>query len=302
MTSRQIKCFLHLSENLSFARTAEELFTSQPAITRDIQALESELGVTLFNRTRRSVSLTPAGISFREDMIPLYARFNTAVAKARNCQKNFYQQLNIGYCHAASLQLLPEGLRRFHELHPAVYLRPVSGELRKLNADFLAGSLDILFGMKSALTPTRKDGFELLYKGYLCVNVPVGHPLYQARRLTVADLDGHTIITSDSTNNPAIIETTVQKILQQCPNSIITPTPNVDETTMLLHAGLGVSIAPQYSMASSPAFRMIPLDYPELQEEDILDYYICYHRDGQKKHIKRFVSVMQELYQNNTPG
>lgn len=299
MTSQQIKCFLHLSENLNFARTAEELYLSQPSVTREIQSLEAEMGVVLFQRSKKKVSLTPAGLSFQKDISPLYKRLNIAIAKARTCQENYNDRLDIGYCHAASVQFLPEALKKFHEIHPAVYLCPVAGELRNLNASFLAGDLDIVFGMKSALTPSPQDGFELLYKGYLCAFVPKGHPLYQKDSLNPHDINGHAIINSDSTTYPPAVANFVSKILQQCPNSPLAAVPNAEETQMLLRAGLGISIAPHYSISLEPEVHAVYLNIPELEEDDCLDYYVCYHKTENKKHIRRFVTIMHELYQQD---
>ena len=64
MNTFQLTCFLTLSETLNFAKTAEQLSVTQPAVTHQIQSLEAELGVRLFTRSTRSVALTHEGLSF----------------------------------------------------------------------------------------------------------------------------------------------------------------------------------------------------------------------------------------------
>ena len=64
MTFTQLRCFIEVARQLNFARAAETLYISQPAVSRQIHALENELGVRLFDRTRHVVALTSAGESF----------------------------------------------------------------------------------------------------------------------------------------------------------------------------------------------------------------------------------------------
>ena len=67
MNTVQIECFLAVSEHLNFSRASEALKITQPAVSHQIQTLEEELGVKLFKRTSKSVSLTPEGIQFLPD-------------------------------------------------------------------------------------------------------------------------------------------------------------------------------------------------------------------------------------------
>ena len=67
MNTFQLECYIALSDTLNYARTAEHMNVSQPAITRQIQSLENELGVKLFKRSTRSVDLTDDGKSFLAD-------------------------------------------------------------------------------------------------------------------------------------------------------------------------------------------------------------------------------------------
>ena len=67
MNTFQLSCFLAVAEHLNFARAAEELHVTQPAVTQQIHSLEKELGATLFQRTTRKVSLTAEGLAFLSD-------------------------------------------------------------------------------------------------------------------------------------------------------------------------------------------------------------------------------------------
>lgn len=73
MNTDQLNSFIQVAENLNFARAAEILKITQSAVSRQIHALEDELGTKLLHRTTRTVTLTPSGISFLEDAKILWA-------------------------------------------------------------------------------------------------------------------------------------------------------------------------------------------------------------------------------------
>ena len=81
MNTDQLKSFIQVAENLNFARAAEILNITQSAVSRQIHSLEEELGTRLLHRTTRTVTLTPAGISFLEDAKNVVGRPDVASRK-----------------------------------------------------------------------------------------------------------------------------------------------------------------------------------------------------------------------------
>ena len=75
MNTTQLECFVNIANTLNFIKTAELMSLSQPAVSRQIQALENELGVRLISRTTRSVSLTEAGERFLPDATDMLHTF-----------------------------------------------------------------------------------------------------------------------------------------------------------------------------------------------------------------------------------
>ena len=81
MNTTQLECFLAVADNLNFSRAAEQLRLTQPAVSHQINSLEDELGVKLFNRTSKSVRLTQAGYLYTQYAGEILRLFN--VSKGR---------------------------------------------------------------------------------------------------------------------------------------------------------------------------------------------------------------------------
>ena len=106
MLYKQIRCFLEVANCLSFTAAAKNLFMSQQAVTKQIAALEQELGFRLFHRSTRSVSLTPAGQSLRTDLADLHRNIDLSIKKAKNIANGKRDSLSIGFLAALSQKLI----------------------------------------------------------------------------------------------------------------------------------------------------------------------------------------------------
>ena len=96
MNFSQIKCFLAASECLNFTKAAERLYLSQPVLSRQIAAMEDELGIELFIREKKTVRLTAAGEVMAEGLRKLAGDYSDLVEKASALHKGFAGTLNIG--------------------------------------------------------------------------------------------------------------------------------------------------------------------------------------------------------------
>ena len=119
MNIENLKCFILVAENLSFARAAEALYISQPAVTKQISTLERELGVSLFIRSTRHVELTQAGMSFYKDAKDLVQKSELAVSRVRK-HNNHLDTLSIGLSSDILLFYLSPFLKKYHELYPEI--------------------------------------------------------------------------------------------------------------------------------------------------------------------------------------
>ena len=119
----QLRYFIAVAEQLHFGRAAASLHISQPPLSRAIRALEDELGVSLFARTRRRVELTAAGTRLLEDTRRLVSQLERTVQEVRAMASGERGRLRIGFVSLADYGVLPELLRSYKAAHPQVQLQ-----------------------------------------------------------------------------------------------------------------------------------------------------------------------------------
>src|ERR1700744_5405055 len=124
MELRHMRYFVAVAEHLHFGKAAEELVTAQPSLSRQIQQLEDELGVQLFERTNHRVELTDAGRLFLIDARRTLQSADASMGHARENAGGTRGELRIGFISGAMLLLLPSILREYQQRFPNVTVTP----------------------------------------------------------------------------------------------------------------------------------------------------------------------------------
>ncbi|MDF3887030.1 LysR family transcriptional regulator [Cupriavidus basilensis] len=130
MDLRQLRYFVTVAEELHFGRAARRLAMTQPPLSQQIQALEEEIGVQLFARTRRSVALTPAGQQWLPEVRRVLADAAALPGLAQRLARGEAGTLSLAFVSTADYGILPDLLRRFRARHPNVQL-----QLREATSD-----------------------------------------------------------------------------------------------------------------------------------------------------------------------
>jgi DNA-binding transcriptional LysR family regulator len=136
MELRHLRYFVAVAEALSFGRAAARLHISQPPLSRQIRALEEELGTALFARTKRSVQLTPAGAALLPEARRLLRDADGLKAGAQRIAAGEVGTLALGFISVAAYNLLPELAPEFRRRHPGVKLA-----LQEATSDVLLAAL-----------------------------------------------------------------------------------------------------------------------------------------------------------------
>ena len=112
MNITQLRYFVSAAENRSFTKAAAQYYISQTAVTQQIQALEYTVGVALFDRSSRPISLTPAGKLFLADAKAILERINHSINRVQEASVGFVGNLRIGYTKGYERSRLSNTLHR----------------------------------------------------------------------------------------------------------------------------------------------------------------------------------------------
>jgi DNA-binding transcriptional LysR family regulator len=184
---RHIRYFLVVAEELHFGRAAARLNLAQPALSQRIQALELELKVVLFDRSKRKVELTPAGQAFLARSRQILADFDDAVLITQRTHRDDTGQLSVGTIpNGMGGLLFREILPQFKERFPRVKVIVQSLSTTSQIASLHKGQLDVALLRMPVADPLLS--FRAGSRDLLAVALPVDHPKARAKILSLASV------------------------------------------------------------------------------------------------------------------
>ena len=146
-----LKTFVAIAESGSLSRTAEGWRVAQSTLTRQVQALEAEIGGRLLERSHRGVALTAAGQALLAGIRPLVGQLDAAVAEARKLARGQSGSVRIGYVMSAATEYLNPALAVLRAKHPEVKVKLVDLSPGEQIAGLRKGELDVaLVGLADA--------------------------------------------------------------------------------------------------------------------------------------------------------
>lgn len=245
MDVRQLRCFIAVAEELHFGRAAERLGVAPPALSRQISALEDELGVNLLTRTTRQVALTRAGLIMLEEAKGILVKMEQASRAVREASLASGKVLRVGAIDAASSSFLPEALMTFRKRFPGTEIKFVEAMTAALVQMLEAGKLDL-----ALVRPPRKPtdcAFEILRVERPIVVLGEDHPLAARDHLTMHDLVGEPFVVPSKRIRPYAYDLVMAyfESVGAVPNVTIEAT---EKPAMMsaVAAGLGMALAPDW--------------------------------------------------------
>ncbi|UYO01377.1 MAG: pca operon transcription factor PcaQ [Devosia sp.] len=186
---RHIACFLEVARLRSVVNAAEALNISQPAATKTVQELEEVLGGSLFDRSRRRLSLTPFGEIFYRYASTSIAALRQGIDAARGAQETTL--VKIGALPSVSARILPEAVRRFTLSEPGIKSRIITGPNNYLLAQLRSGDVDLVIGRMAEPELMLGLSFEHLYSEQVVIAVRPDHPLLDEQEFTLSMVEGY---------------------------------------------------------------------------------------------------------------
>ncbi|MEO3887615.1 LysR family transcriptional regulator [Nonomuraea sp. B5E05] len=195
MEFRELECFVVLSEELHFARTAERLYLSPGRVSQLMRSLETRIGGRLFQRTSRRVRLTPLGERFLADLRPAYEGLATAVGRAKAAAREVTGVLRVGFL-ATPTEVVTGSVRAFESRHPGCEVELVEIPLSDPFSRLRAGQVDIAFTLLPVDEPDLAVGEGLNRVSYE-LGVSARHPLAGRASIGAEELAGLPLIGLD---------------------------------------------------------------------------------------------------------
>ena len=261
MELRHLRYFVSVAEELHFRKAAEKLHIVQPALSKQISALEKELGVLLLERDRRHVTLTEAGRVFLEEALEVLAQADGAVSRARAVSRGEVGRLNIGFIQPALADLLPRTLRVFKQHYPGVKLTIGESTSRTTIERIASRSMHFAF-TRLPIEPRPDLCAEVISEEPVLLVVPADHRLAARESVTIGDLAEEDLILIDRKVEPELHDYYVAA----CNTAGFSPrvAHEVNSTWVaigLVAGGLGVGFAPSSArLAAQHNVAYLPID------------------------------------------
>lgn len=296
MNINQLKYFIAVAQYRSFTKAANQYFISQTAITQQIQALEEQMNVQLFDRTKRPVGLTPAGSVFLVEAKAILERMNMALEKVREASTGLVGTVRIGYTKGYERSDLSKVLRRFHLKYPNILLSCFRCDTDALAVGLLNRDYDIIFTWDSTnITQDPEVEHQLYEMAPLVVAMYSSHPFAQRTSLDRRDLRSETILfMTPSSDGESYGDGHFMDLYHQAgyyPN-ILFRSNDIESILMMVAAEEGISILPSYvtnKLTNADNLVFVPL-VGEAEYEQV----ICvWRKEDDNIALKYFLKNMQ---------
>ncbi|ANE45841.1 hypothetical protein SY83_05460 [Paenibacillus swuensis] len=242
MELQQLRCFAAVASELHFVRAAEKMHMAQQAISFQVKQLEKELGVQLFHRTTRKVTLTMAGEALLEEVAQIFAHLDRAVEEVRRADRGERGRLVVGFVHTMSYNILPDVVKRFRDMHPDVKVVLIESTPSELEQKLLAGEVDVALNVK-ALGQNGLPAYEwkTLSIERMTVAVPKSHRLAGEEGVKLTDLSDELFILI---NGNALMQNCFHYVCREAGFSprIFQEAANDQSAIGLVAAGMGISL------------------------------------------------------------
>ena len=245
---RQLEVFCAVAETKSFTRASHVLFISQSTVSQHIRELEDSLGVKLFDRNRRNVSLTPSAECLLEHGHHIFRMLDEAEAAAKTSKDPYRGKLSFGCASTTLLYNLPAILMEYTRKYPNVELNITGGTIQEVATQMWSGALDLALVVLPLSSPAMEK--VVLFEESFALVLPANHPLAARSDLDVSDLAGERfILHRPGQNTRKLIDRYLFK--HRVTPKVAIELAETEAIKAMVARGLGVSILPEGSVVGT---------------------------------------------------
>lgn len=292
MELRHIQTFIVVAEELHFGRAAERLNMTQPSVSQQIRALETELGTKLLHRNTRAVSLTGPGLALREHAYRVIEAVDVARRSVHLDAGEVVGNVTIGFAGSCASNALPHLARAVRERLPGVELE-LRGQIYSGAASAMVERRQLDIGF-SRLPVTEQHVAHRVYQlESVVLALPADHPLAQHDTVELADLANEQFIAYPSTGGVRVREALMKvgeaagfrpQVIQEAPDSY--------SILSLVAAGVGVSV----TEASATGIGISGLVYRHLSPTPApIPAILTWHAEGVSPATRAVLDIAEEV-------
>lgn len=256
-----LQAFRAVVELGSFRKAAEAVNISQPALSRRIDKLEDALGVRLFDRTTRSVTLTTMGRVFAPSAEQLLDDLDVALLGIRDVSSSRLGHVTIACVPSVAYYFLPNVIASYRRRFPRIRIKLLDASANEVLGAVISGEAD--FGVSFIGGQEPDVEFKLLLQDRFVAACRRDHPLARKKRVTWNELYQHEYVSVDKTSgNRLVLDQALSAVTPHAPS--VCETRHVTTMLGLVEAGLGVAAVPSMAMPGSnhPILTSVPLVEP----------------------------------------
>ena len=287
MTTKQIDYCIELAHTLNFSRAAENMFVSQPTLTYQIRLLEEEIGFTVFERSGKGASLTPAGTQFVSFLSGMREDLKRAIEQGQNFSAKYKDSISINMMVRQAVYFLPEAMRLFSEKYPDVQIIPQFQYENGMDT-FLKNEADILFALKEDTRQIPGVRVHDLFESHIYLIAGREDPLAGKNLLREEDLYGRTLMVGGG--SPQALRSVQHRLISSGKIDYFNSADH-DTTLTNVAAGRGVCLAPGFLNDHSGQFAWIPFDCKEA-----FSCVLCTHKEDDRSSLSTFIETLSKLY------
>ncbi len=287
MTFAMIECFIAATETLNFTIAAQSIHITQPAFSRNIQALEEELGFSLFLRSKQNgLRITPAGLELYNGIKKIKQDFELVLEKAERINRGEEGQLVIGVINGVCIDSMTmNALHMFQERYPQVDMKVIGYSFRDLLKSVETGESDMVFSVGNAVKGREDLLHEEIFEIDNYLAVPSRLKCDVEREYSLKEFEDEYFLLSEDA--PELNEL----FIQECRKLGFEPKTKMapDYETKMLWVGLeqGVAINSKEHYMKNSSY----VDFVKIKEVGKETYTIIWSKDNYNPAIALFYSM-----------
>ncbi|MBQ8663943.1 MAG: LysR family transcriptional regulator [Eubacterium sp.] len=291
MTLNQMKYFIAVARCLNFTEAAKSLFITQPALSRQISAMEEELGTELFVRDKKKLKLTPGGLILYNGLPELLKSYDTLVEEAKTANQGYQGHLRLGILDVYDISGEPSTvLRKFQETYPQIQLSMARLALGTLPDEIYKGNLDIILTYAFSLFD-KPDLITVDIQKYdSCLMINKNHPLAKKENLSFEDLKNEHFVQLAEKSSTEGFEYIQNLLVKGGITSHIKLVDKLEDTLLWVETGNYVTITSNKTIEkNNPNVVIRDIDFAEAKGHDMT---VAWRKNNYNPAIALFMEML----------